>query len=281
MLRKSCLCLAFLVFALAATNLQHRVRSMCRLAAWLGSRVPIEDIIVKPPHSLIEQSQHATEAKLAVNGDGFGFAWYDEFGQLGIYRDVLPAWTDGNLLSLASMIRSTVFVAHVRASTYGQVSRSNCHPFRSGRWCFAHNGQIADFGACRRRLEASLSDQRYAERTGNTDSELLFLLLLDNGLERDAHQACSAVLELVKRAACESQKPTRIAVVFSDGECLYALRCSSDSHSPSLYSCQRANGDLIIASEPLDNKGGRWTAIKESTLTVARQSAVASYPVCL
>lgn len=251
--------------------------AMCRLAAWSGARVALEDIIVKPSHSLIEQSQHATEAKLAVNGDGFGFAWYDESGQLGLYREVLPAWTDGNLLSLASMIRSTVFVAHVRASTYGQVSRSNCHPFKSGRWCFAHNGQIADFGLCRRQLEASLSDARYAERTGNTDSELLFLLLLDNGLERDARNACAAVIEQVKSASRESVKPTRIAAVFSDGEALYALRYSTDAHSPSLYYRVQAHGDLVIASEPLDNDTANWSSIDESTLLVAQDSSLSSH----
>ena len=89
----------------------------------MGPHIALEDVIVTPAHSLIEQSQAATEAKLAVNGDGFGFAWYADNGDLGLYRDVLPAWTDGNLLSLSSMIRSRLFLAHVRASTFGQVSR--------------------------------------------------------------------------------------------------------------------------------------------------------------
>ncbi len=82
---------------------------MCRLAAWMGPHIALEDVIVTPAHSLIEQSQAATEAKLAVNGDGFGFAWYADNGDLGLYRDILPAWTDGNLLSLSSMIRSRLF----------------------------------------------------------------------------------------------------------------------------------------------------------------------------
>lgn len=252
---------------------------MCRLAAWLGSDVALEDIIVKPTHSLIEQSQNANEAKLAVNGDGFGFAWYDEHGKLGLYRDVLPAWTDGNLPCLAAMIRSKLFVAHVRASTFGPVSRSNCHPFTSGRWSFVHNGQIADFGSCKRQLEATLSDDRYVERAGNTDSELMFLLLLDNGLDEDVQGACEKVLTLLAQATEDSDKPTRIASVFSDGDHLYALRFSSDTNSPSLYVSRREQGDLMMASEPLDDTSDTWDPVPESTLLIADNSDIASHTI--
>ena len=45
---------------------------MCRLAAYLGPSRPLSEIILDPRHSLIAQSQEALEAKLSVNGDGFG-----------------------------------------------------------------------------------------------------------------------------------------------------------------------------------------------------------------
>lgn len=51
---------------------------MCRLTAYLGPDIPLERIIVLPSHSLLQQSQQANEAKLAVNGDGFGIAWYSD-----------------------------------------------------------------------------------------------------------------------------------------------------------------------------------------------------------
>ena len=47
---------------------------MCRLAAYLGPAIALEDIIIAPPHSLIMQSKATLEAKLTVNGDGFGIA---------------------------------------------------------------------------------------------------------------------------------------------------------------------------------------------------------------
>lgn len=254
---------------------------MCRLAAWLGPEIRIEDLILKPPHSLIEQSQAATESKLAVNGDGYGFAWYANDGRLGLYRDVLPAWGDGNLSSLAEMITSPLVLAHVRASTYGQVSRSNCHPFTSSNWSFMHNGQIADFGSYRRALETELSDKHYAQRTGNTDSECLFMLLLEHGLEHDAHKACESVLKLLSRVTEQCRKPTRVTAVFSDGVRLFALRVSSDCKSPTLYLKRAANGGLVLASEPLDQSANDWCTVDEGSLFVATLESEDSIAVSL
>lgn len=242
---------------------------VCRLAAWMGPEIAIEDLLSIPEHSLVTQSQAATEAKLAVNGDGFGFAWYAENSRLGLYRDVLPAWGDDNLASLATMIRSGIILAHVRASTFGGVSRYNCHPFVSGQWSFMHNGQLANFGQHRRQLEAELSDKRFRERTGNTDSELLFLLLLDHGLENDVQGACDSVLELLDKHLSGSGQATRITAVLSDGKRLCALRTSTDSRSPTLYVQQTPSGGVLLASEPLDRNADLWQSVDEGVLMIA------------
>ena len=92
---------------------------MCRWAAYIGEPVFLETLVTAPCHSLIEQSHHALEAKTPTNGDGFGVAWYGERGEPGLYRDILPAWSDPNLKSLCRQIRSPLFLAHVRASTGG------------------------------------------------------------------------------------------------------------------------------------------------------------------
>ena len=70
---------------------------MCRWAAYSGDPVYLEDLILSPAHSLIEQSHHARQAKTAINGDGFGVAWYGDRDEPGLYRDILPAWADRNL----------------------------------------------------------------------------------------------------------------------------------------------------------------------------------------
>jgi predicted glutamine amidotransferase len=123
------------------------------------------------------------------NGDGFGVAWYGARPEPGLYRDILPAWSDPNLKNLCRQTRSRLFLAHVRAATTGATSRSNCHPFTFGRWSFMHDGQIGNFERLRRRLEGSLPDHLYVERGGTTDSELIFLIMLDEGLDGDPQGA--------------------------------------------------------------------------------------------
>ncbi|MEL7272744.1 MAG: class II glutamine amidotransferase [Pseudomonadota bacterium] len=247
---------------------------MCRLVAYQGEVLALETLIVTPPHSLVEQSQHASEAKFAVQGDGFGIAWYDGAGQgPGVYRDVLPAWSDGNLPSLCRMIRSPLFMAHVRASTTGETTRQNCHPFSHGRWSFIHNGQIPDIVRIRRPLEALLCDELYEAKRGNTDSELMFLLLLQYGLETDAPQAIRKVLGLVRQHSCWGRgwDACRFACVLSDGERLMAFRASSDGRAPTLY---RRVGEVVLASEPLDGQENRWLALPENRLLVAQDGVV-------
>jgi predicted glutamine amidotransferase len=151
---------------------------MCRLAAYLGEPLFLEELIATPRHSLMRQSLHAEEAKMQTNGDGFGIGWYGERDEPGVYRDATPAWSDDNLLALSQTLRSRLFFAHVRAATAGASSRQNCHPFRHGRHLFMHNGQVGGYGQLRRMLESWLPDALYAQRKGVTDSELIFLLAM-------------------------------------------------------------------------------------------------------
>ena len=247
---------------------------MCRIAAYTGPAIPLENIIVRPAHSLLSQSQHATEAKLAVNGDGFGIAWYGAGDQPGLYRDVLPAWADGNLTSLCRMVHSPLFIGHIRASTVGETSRANCHPFSNGRWSFCHNGQVPHFARIRRRLEAALPDDLFAARRGTTDSEMIFLTMLANGLDTDPQAALRATLNLIGPAGDEG--PVRLTVVFSDGQKLFAFRHASDGVCPTLYvSGVLDHGGRALASEPLCGQPDRWTAVPVDTLCTVSAAGAA------
>lgn len=239
---------------------------MCRLAAYAGPPIPIERIVVLPKHSLLEQSQHANEAKLAVNGDGFGIAWYGDSDQPGLYRDVLPAWADGNLTSLCRMVKSGLFLAHVRASTVGETSRTNCHPFTHGKWSFMHNGQIAQIESIRRTLETHLPDELYNARCGTTDSELLFLLALANGLDIDPKSAIETTISQVETAQVKLTLPNRLTCVFTNGSSVFGFRYSSDGNSPTLYVSNTLDaGGSAFASEPLDGSRNNWLSVDDRT----------------
>ncbi len=229
---------------------------MCRLAAYLGEPLYLEELIAKPRHSLMHQSLRAEEAKVATNGDGFGVGWYGEREEPGVYRDATPAWADDNLLALSQTLRSGLFFAHVRAATAGANSRQNCHPFRHGKYLFMHNGQIGGYGVLRRTLESGLPDHLYAARKGATDSELLFLLAMarvETGMPLDL--AMLTVLDetaaLMRERAIHA--PLRFAAVLADGEQLMAFRMSTDSKPPTLY-LRRCCSGTIVASEPLGDE---------------------------
>lgn len=249
---------------------------MCRLVGYAGPAIAVERIVTRPCHSLLQQSQQAHEAKLAVNGDGFGMAWYTgEDAEPGLYRDVLPAWSDGNLPSLCRVIRSPLFVAHVRAGTTGGTSRTNCHPFVQGRWCFAHNGQVAGFAALRRTLEAALPDELYARRQGTTDSELLFLTMLANGLEEAPVEAITATIAAVE-ALQDGPAPNKLTCLLSDGDRIIGFRYSGNGPAPTLYVSRGPldHGGRALASEPLDGVAANWIAVEEGGLVTLAPDAV-------
>ena len=238
---------------------------MCRIAAYTGPAIPLENIVVRPVHSLLEQSQHATEAKLAVNGDGFGISWYDDRGALGLYRDVLPAWADDNLTSLCRMVQSPLFIAHIRASTVGETTRVNCHPFTYEGWSFCHNGQIPHFKAIRRQMMAALPEPLFDLMRGTTDSEMIFLTLLANGLQADPAHALARTLEQI--GAAGEAGPIKLTCVFSDGEMLYGFRHASSGVAPTLYVYDVLDhGGCAVASEPLCGMVERWTSVPQDTL---------------
>lgn len=244
---------------------------MCRWLSYCGPATFLEDLLYAPKHSLIDQSMQAQEAKTTTNGDGFGVGWYGERAEPGTYHEILPAWNDGNLKSLAQQIRSNNFFAHVRASTGTATSRANCHPFSHGRWLFMHNGQVGDYLKLRRPIENRIPDDLYPLRKGTTDSEALFFNMLGNGLDSDPVGAVMKTIDQVCTIMADyGTKPAfRMTAAFTDGTRYYALRFSTDDRPPSLYYCD-ANGRLIVVSEPLDdNEADTWKAVPPSSILIA------------
>lgn len=253
---------------------------MCRWAAYLGPELFLETIVSAPCHSLVAQSHCALEAKTATNGDGFGIAWYGARPEPGLYRDILPAWSDPNLQSLCRQISSRLFLAHVRAATGGGTSRTNCHPFTSGRWSFMHNGQIGAWGKLRRRLESLLPDALYDQRQGTTDSEFLFLLMLAEGLDQDpfgaAARAVGRVTEVAESAGLSPD--LKLTACFSDGETLWALRHASDGLAPTLYTAQTPSGGRCLVSEPFDRSQSGWQAVPPESFVAIRPDGMTMRP---
>ena len=210
---------------------------MCRWSVYAGPEIFLSDILFNQQYSLIQQSILARESSWKTNGDGFGVAWYDKKKEPGLFKDILPAWNDENLRSLAEQVQSKLFFAHVRATTGTCVSRSNCHPFRYNHWVFMHNGKIGGWNDCRKDVESLIDKKYYRHRLGTTDSEALFLVALSEGLEDDPAAALCRAISRILRVMQDQcvDEPMRISCACSDGNQVWALRFSTDRQSPTLY----------------------------------------------
>lgn len=250
---------------------------MCRWAAYRGNPLYLEELVSSPAHSLIEQSHCASRAKTATNGDGFGIAWYGDRPEPGRYRDILPAWSDCNLRSLARQIQSPLFLAHVRAATHGATRRDNCHPFVHRNWSFMHNGQIAGFDRIRRRMEGLLSDDLFEARSGTTDSELLFLLALQMGMAEDPLGAMARAIATVEELSLmhDVSPLVRFTAAFSDGANLYAVRYATDHRPPTLYAAPMGGpAGYCLVSEPLNDDVDAWEEIPDGSAVILSASGL-------
>ncbi|WP_424943221.1 class II glutamine amidotransferase [Aliiroseovarius crassostreae] len=257
---------------------------MCRWAAYVGKPIFLDEVVTRPGHSLIAQSQQATECKTATNGDGFGLAWYDARPEPGLYRDIYPAWSDPNLRSVCEQVKSRLFLAHVRASTGSAISRNNCHPFVHENWSFMHNGQFGGFERFRKQADMAVPDALYASRKGATDSEVLFLLALEAGLANDPVRALSkAASTLADLSRATGITPhMRLSAAFSDGERLWAARASSDHIAPSVYyRWSDTRQGWAVVSEPLEQNEGDWTAIAPGQIAMFEGEKITLTPLPL
>lgn len=252
---------------------------MCRWLAYQGEPIYLDQLVYEPEHSLVHQSLEARKAVTRVNADGFGLGWYTERDTPGQFHEVLPAWGDENLRSLTHHIRSHRFMAHVRSSTGTQVSRSNCHPFIDQNWMFLHNGQIGGFEQVKFELERQLCETLFLKRMGTTDSELIFLLMLQNGLKKQPIEAIKTTLAMIASAMSSKEiiEPLKASICISDGNQFWAVRYSSDQHAPTVFIKQRG-ADIVLASEPLESSK-EWRQVAPQTILNIRSDKVESHAI--
>lgn len=244
---------------------------MCRWMAYKGQSIFIEDWLLNSEHSLIEQSKSADMTKYEVNGDGFGIGWYGQKPEPGLFKSIRPAWNNTNLKSLAAHVSSPLFLAHVRSATGTPIQETNSHPFQYKNWLMVHNGIIHDFELVKKELLDNINSEYFSHIIGSTDSEILFYLLLSNGLEKEVHSAVKKVVELVESiAARHSIKfALRMTLGISDGQSLWAVRFSSNLKSSTLFYSLETIGDnsqLLVVSEPMDECEICWVPVEENSI---------------
>ncbi|GAB5590078.1 glutamine amidotransferase subunit [Umbelopsis nana] len=281
---------------------------MCRLLLYKGKQpIQLAHLLTKPAHSIINQSFDSRlriDRRRPINGDGFGVGWYEQDADSEtantpcIFTSVTPAWNNNNLIRLAEKIKSPLVFAHVRASTAGTVTETNCHPFQYGRLMWMHNGGVAQFDKIKRKLLATLKEELFLFVQGSTDSEWAFALFLNYLKDPSAtvfeyNELKDAMLKTIAQLNewaddAGITEPSLLNFAVTDGEAVVCARYVSSStlEAPSLYfssgtkfesyepghyrmvKADRREDMVVVASEPLTFEKADWLTIPTNTLLV-------------
>ena len=255
---------------------------MCRFLAYFGNEKSLlSDLLEKPSNSLIAQSRHAKICRhgFSVNADGFGFAWYDRDieDNPGLFRSIQPAWNNNNFRNITRKIKSSCFLAHVRALTVGDVTKNNSHPFCYKNYSFVHNGTINNFQEMRLDIANEIGNSLFNNIKGQTDSEHLFFLIMHFlhhnkkcNLESAVRKAFDWVIKKQEKNSDDIFSLLNIAI--TDGCQLIVTRFASKNNPAlSLYcgknnECNNKAKNVIIVSEPLNDYLDNWSIVEENTL---------------
>jgi glutamine amidotransferase len=248
---------------------------MCRL---FGFRSVLQSQV----HRSLVQADNALCTLSEQHPDGWGVAYYVE-GTPHLTRSAVSALSDRVFQKVSGVVASETVLAHVRKATQGTLSVLNCHPFQHGRWVFAHNGDVPNFAEHRERLVQEVSPRLRRYILGETDSEVIFFLVLTQLLRYGALSSRYEVADVVSsvtnavelvRSVCDGESSkSLLTCILTDGGTMvgyqggkelhfstYKSRCSDRGVCPSLSaSCEAPSPDgqvnhLIFSSQPLSGE---------------------------
>ena len=183
---------------------------MCRVLAYLGEPVLLDDLLYAPDNSLVRQS-YAPQHLRMLNLAGFGLTAWDRTGnnprQPMIYRTPgLPVF-DTQLRALARKAHPSCVLAHVRGVLFNEsavVGPEFLHPFLypNTSVALAHNGQLHHFERMRPLLQRHLRPEIGRLVRTEIDSEWIYALFLsrlaDPSVDHGADELSNALVETLE-----------------------------------------------------------------------------------
>ena len=237
---------------------------MCRHLAALGNPVAA-DLLFDAPHALRDQARTPKHQPVGrTNPDGWGAAWYPRSSPVGAtpehYRTVTSIWDDRAFVDTARAIECRTLIAAARLASPGlTLAATSNAPFVAGKWAFSLNGHVEGFdGHVGRALRDAISPPRAATLQSDTDSEVLFALVLDQlavGITPGGMAPADALAAVMHRVTAITTG--RVNLLLTDGDAVYATRWGN-----SLFPC-----GSVVASEPLDDTTN-WTEVPDHSLVV-------------
>ena len=241
---------------------------MCRHLAYLGSPIPLADLLFEAPHALARQAWAPQDMRGGgtINADGFGVAWYPGDGSDPVrYRSAAPLWSDAALPALAAHTVAGGVLAAVRSATVGMpVVETAAAPFTEGPWLFSHNGVVRGWPDSVAGPAARLPVRDLLTLDAPTDAALLWALVRDR--LRAGVPAARAVADTVVEVSAAAPG-SRLNLLLTDGRQIIA---STAGHALSVRTDRTS---VLVSSEPLD-PGPAWRAVPDGSLLVATPSGL-------
>lgn len=171
---------------------------MCRL---FGFR----SVLNSQVHSSLISADNALETQSNRHPDGWGVAYY-LLETPHIIKSEKSAINDKIFKQVSGIVSSHTVLAHIRKATLGKVDHLNTHPFQFGPWVFAHNGNVKGFHHKRDELMRLIDPSLQKYVLGQTDSELIFFLILTKLMRRNGLVQNNLTLRELKDCSLEAIK---------------------------------------------------------------------------
>ncbi|MBR3630289.1 MAG: class II glutamine amidotransferase [Oscillospiraceae bacterium] len=172
---------------------------------------------------------------------------YESGGERTIIHEPVCA-ADSEILGgvISGLEPQKTLLGHIRLATVGSVCEENCHPFTgfdmTGReWTLIHNGTI---------YSGKMHYQYYKKQHGDTDSERLFLGLLDTVNERIKLGSMSEHdrFETVSQFIIQNAPRNKLNLMIWDGELLYVHKNLKNT-----LSYHRMEQGYLFSTQPLND----------------------------
>ncbi|QGG41522.1 class II glutamine amidotransferase [Aeromicrobium yanjiei] len=201
---------------------------MCRVLAYIGPEMPVENLLLKPENSLINQTlDPERHPQLQLAGWGFGI-WSEHLLKTDeplLYHRPMAAFYDDNVAGIVPSLQASTLLAHVRAADYNSaavLADENCHPFsyQGTPWMIAQNGDLPNWKLLQRELLPHCKDEFLKQMRGTTDTEFLYVLLLslleddsDDGVQRGFEEMLTLIVKAMDALELPSLTKLKMALV--------------------------------------------------------------------
>lgn len=204
---------------------------MCRLfGLYANMPVDVEFSFYHARNSMVRLSHD--------NTSGWGIAWFNGV-EWELFKEPFALYGSEIARSTVRMVRGLIIISHVRKATAGGSTLGDTHPWLYKGFVFAHNGTVDRRGLLR------LVRREYGGFEGETDSEVLFHLIVQEAL--DAGSFPEGVRRALERISEEGVGYSSLNFLASDGQQLYALRYANYSLDYyTLYYLKRPQGPLSL-----------------------------------